>query len=192
MTTTQRLMTADDLLALPDDGKRHELLRGELIEMPPPGIMHSVVTGNVAEIFGAFIRQRRLPFLRGPEAAAYFERGPDTVRAADYAVISLDRITEPLPERGYVLGVMPDLVVEVISPDYGRAAAEARAQMWLDAGVRLALMAYIGTREVVAHHDDGTVRRFGIGDTLTCEPVLPEFSCPVSDIFASDQQAESF
>ena len=184
MTTAKKLLTADDLLAMPDDGKRYELIRGELIEMPPPGIMHTIVTGNVGELFGAFIRPRRLNFIRGPEAAAYFERDPDTVRAADYALIALDRITEPLPERGYVFGVVPDLVVEVISPDYGTAAAEARAQMWLDAGVQLVLMAYIGTREIVAHRSDSTTQRFGINDTLTCEPVLPGFACPVADIFA--------
>ena len=79
---------------------------------------------------------------------------------------------------------MPDLVVEVISPGYSTAAAEARAQMWLAAGVRLALVAYIATEEIVAHSDDGMVRRFRSNDTLTCEPVLPGFTCRVAEIFA--------
>ena len=35
MTTAKKLLTADDLMAMPDDGKRYELIRGELIEMPP-------------------------------------------------------------------------------------------------------------------------------------------------------------
>ena len=56
--------------------------------------------------------------------------------------------------------------------------------MWLDAGVRLALVAYIATQELVAHHVDGTAQRFGTEDTLTCEPLLPGFACPVADIFA--------
>lgn len=93
------------------------------------------------------------------------------------------RIIAPLPQRGYVFGLIPDLVVEVISPGYS-TAAEARAQMWLDAGVRLALIAYIATQEIVAHSDDGATRRFRIGDTLTCEPVLPGFACQVAEIFA--------
>ena len=35
MTTAKKLFTSEDLLAMPDDGKRYELIRGELIEMPP-------------------------------------------------------------------------------------------------------------------------------------------------------------
>ncbi len=50
--------------------------------------------------------------------------------------------------------------------------------------MRLALVAYIDTQEIMAHHDDGTVQRFGPGDTLTCEPVLPGFVCSVDEIFA--------
>ena len=38
MTTTQtKLITADELLMMPDDGCRYELLRGVLIRKMPPG-----------------------------------------------------------------------------------------------------------------------------------------------------------
>ncbi len=183
MTISQQLLTADDLLALPDDGKRYELVRGALIEMPPPGFMHTLVTGRIGRRIGNFIEEHNLDFYEGPEAAAFIEQTPDTVRAADYAIIAHARVPEPIPQRGYVAGLVPDLVVEVISPGYAAAAATARAQMWLDAGVRLALVAYIAIREIVVHRDDGTTQRFGMDDMLTCEPVLPGFACPVADIF---------
>ncbi len=183
MTTAKKLLTADDLLAMPDDGKWYELVRGELIEMPPPSFMHMVVTGNIGWLMATFNRQNNLGFVDGPEAAAYIERGPDTVRAADYALIARDRIPDPPPRRGYVFGLIPDLVVEVVSPGNSVAEAQRRARMWLDAGVRLVLTAYVQTSEIHAHHDDGAVYVFGIADTLTCEPVLPGFSCPIADIF---------
>ncbi len=184
MTTAKKLLTADDLLALPDNGMRQELVRGELIEMPPPGVMHGIVVGNISWLFGAFVRRNNLGFVSTLEVGIYIERDPDTVRAPDYTLISLERIAEPLPTSGYVFGLVPDLVVEVISPGYRPpAVVAARARMWLNAGVRLVLVAYIATREIVAHHDDGTVRRFSVGDTLTCEPILPGFSCPVADVF---------
>ena len=47
MTTAKKLMTAEELLALPDHDNRQELIRGELIEMPPPGLMHGLVVGRV-------------------------------------------------------------------------------------------------------------------------------------------------
>ncbi len=184
MTTAKKLLTAADLLAMPDDGKRYELVQGELIEMPPPSIMHGIVTGRLGYRITHFIEERNLPFIYGPEAGIYIEQAPDTIRAADYALIARTRITEPLPERGYAAGVIPDLVVEVVSPDYPMTAVDSKIQTWLAAGVRIVLAIYITSREVVAHHHDGTVQRFGPGDTLTCEPVLPGFACRVDDIFA--------
>ena len=184
MTTAKKLLTADDLLAMPDNGMRQELVRGELIEMPPPGFMHGVVVGRFERRFGNFVDEHCLGFIVTSEIGIYSERDPDTVIAPDCAVIPLERIPRPFPTRGYIFGVVPDLVVEVISPGYSRAAAEGRARMWLDAGVRLIVVAYIATQEIVTHGDDGTVQRYGIGDTMTCEPVLPGFACPVADIFA--------
>ena len=187
MTTAKKLMTADDLLAMPDDGNRHELVRGELIEMPPPGMMHAIVTGRIGYRFSHFIEENKLPFVYGPEAAVFMERGPDTVRAADFGVISLERIGGPIPQRGYVFGVIPDLVLETVSPDYRESVAAARAQMWLDAGVRLVLTAYIEREVIVVRREDGTVQELGVGDSLTGEPVLTGFECPVSEIFATTQ-----
>ncbi len=182
MTTAKKLLTADDLLAMPDDGKKYELVRGELIEMPPPGFMHGVVVRRIGQRFGNFVDEHSPGFVVTSEVGIYSEREPDTVIAPDCAVISLERIPKPFPIRGYIFGVVPDLVVEVISPGYSMAA-EARAQMWLAAGVRLALVAYIAPQEIIAHSEDGLVRRFGINDTLTCEPVLPGFACRVAEIF---------
>lgn len=185
MTTAQRLLTAEDLLAMPDDGNRHELFRGELITMPPPGFMHTMVTDNFGFQIGSFVRQNSLPYIGGPEAAAYTEQNPDTVRAADYALYARQSIVSPPPDRGYIPGLVPELVVEVISPGYRSAAGVAeRVRMWRDAGVRLVVVAHIATHEIVTHGEDGSELRFVIGDKLTLEPVLPGFACPVADIFA--------
>lgn len=185
MTTARKLLTADDLLALPDDGNRHELVRGELITMPPPGVKHAVVTDTIGRRIGNFAEELGLAFIGGPELAAYIEQNPDTVRAADYALIPYRRGIDSLPDGGYVPGLVPALVVEVISPGYRSADAIAeRVRMWLDAGVSLVVVAYIATREIVTHCNDGPALRFTVADTLTLEPVLPGFACPVDDIFA--------
>ena len=185
MTTARKLLTADDLLEMPRDGNRHELVRGELITMPPPSFRHTIVTGRFTRYIGRFIDERGLPFIDGPEAAAYTEQNPDTVRAADYALFSQGNIPDLLPDSAYIPGLVPDLVVEVISPGYRSAAGIAeRVRMWLDAGVRLVVVAHIATREIVTYGDDGAEHTFATGDALTLEPVLPGFACPVADIFA--------
>ena len=41
-------MTADELLAMPDDGMKHELVRAELTRVPPPGVEHGDITAEIA------------------------------------------------------------------------------------------------------------------------------------------------
>ncbi len=183
MTTAKKLMTAAELLALPDDGKRYELIRGVLITMAPASAPHGSVTDLIGRRIGNFVEANNLGKTYATETGVFIEHGLDTVRAPDYAFISHERFAGASPSSGYS-EIIPDLVVEVITGDYRSSVVDAKTRIWLDAGVRLVLVAYIGTTEIIAHHDDGTVRRFGPGDTLTCEPVLPGFACAVDEIFA--------
>ena len=180
MTTANKLLTADDLLAMPDDGMRRELIQGELIEMPPASDDHGSVGDGLSWRMSAFGSERGLG--RGRLAETGFQLAPDTVLAPDYAYISYERMADRPQPRGYAQ-VIPDLVVEVFSPNDRHPPMERKIRLWLDAGVRLVLVVYPAVQEIHAHHDDGAVHVFGIGDTLTCEPVLPGFSCPVADIF---------
>lgn len=183
MTTAKNLLTAEDLLAIPDDGQRYELVRGELITMPPTSHNPGRVAARFGRRIGNFVEEHDLGHDVAAETGVHIERDPDTVRAPDYGFISYERAAQPPPLRGFA-DVIPDLVVEVVSPSDRQPEIDAKTRMWLDAGVRLVLVAYPEVEEVYAHHDDGSVVRYGIGDTLAGDPVLPGFTCPVSDIFA--------
>ncbi|MYC32063.1 MAG: Uma2 family endonuclease [Chloroflexi bacterium] len=84
MTTTKKLLTADDLLAMPDDGKRYELIRGVLIEMPPSSHEHGRVAARFGRRMGNFVEDRDLGHDIMAETGVNIEREPDTVR--HYAV----------------------------------------------------------------------------------------------------------
>ena len=58
MATTTKLMTAEELLEMPDDGFRYELVRGELVKMPPAGHMSSFYEMRVGIKLGAFVRRK--------------------------------------------------------------------------------------------------------------------------------------
>lgn len=182
MTTAKKLLTAGDLLAMPDDGMRRELVRGELIEMPPAGDNHGFVGSELSWRISAFVNQRGLGKGRMAETGFWIQRQPDTVRAPDYAYISYQRMSRRPQSTGFS-EVVPDLVVEVVSPNDSPRYVADKIRMWLDVGVRLALALYPSTEEIVAHHEHGKTEHFGVDNTLTCEPVLPGFSCPVTDIF---------
>ena len=182
MTTSKKLLTADELLAMPDDGMRHELVRGELLTMAPAADRHGIVADRTGRRLGNFVEAGDLGHTWAADTGFWIERLPDTVRAPDYAFASHERLSGHVPERGYA-EVIPDLVVEVASPNDRQPEINAKTQMWLDAGVRLVLNVYPETQEIYAHHHDGTMQRFGVDDTLSGDPVLPGFSCTVGDIF---------
>lgn len=180
MTTAKKLLTADDLLTMPDDGMRRELIRGELIEMPPASDAHGSIGEEFSWQAGTFIRQNRLG--RGRMAETGFQLAADTVLAPDYAYISYERMASRPQPRGYAQ-VIPDLVMEVFSPNDRQSQMDRKIRLWLDAGVRLVVVVYPARQEIITHHDDGAVRQFDINDTLVLDPVLPGFACPVAHIF---------
>ena len=183
MTTTKKLFTSEDLLAMPDDGKRYELVRGVLIEMPPASHEHGRVAERFGRRMGNFVEDRDLGHTIAADTGVNIERDPDTTRAPDYGFISYERMPAPPPVRGYA-DVIPDLVLEVVSPNDRQSEVDTKILMWLEAGVRLALAAYPDRQEVHAHHEDRSVVRYVMGDTVLGDPVLPGFTCQVADIFA--------
>ncbi len=85
--------------------------------------------------------------------------------------------------RGY-LEVVPDLIVEVISPGDSAAEVQEKIEEWLRAGARLVWAVYPDTRSVVAYQSLAAVRVYTEADILDGEPVLPGFTCPVARLFA--------
>ena len=69
---TKTLLTGEDLLHMPDDGKRYELIRGELIEMTPPGETHGVLASRIDRLLGEFVEEHDLGTV-GVESGFYLE-----------------------------------------------------------------------------------------------------------------------
>jgi len=86
--TDTRLVTADELLVMPDDGLRRELLRGEVRVMNPPGGRHSAVAMHVGSLLHVHARHHGLGTVLAAETGFRLARDPDTVRAPDVAFVS--------------------------------------------------------------------------------------------------------
>lgn len=54
MTTLQR-MTFSDFMLLPEDGCRHELVRGEILYMPPPKEKHGAIEARLVAAIGRYL-----------------------------------------------------------------------------------------------------------------------------------------
>lgn len=180
--TEAKLLTADDLLKLHDDGVRGELIRGVFCKNVSAGVDHGKYVINLAVALGGFIKSRRLGSLMGSDSGVMLENDPDTIREPDLAFISSKRLPLGSSVPGYS-EVVPDLVVEIASPSDSRRAVNDKARMWQSHGVRLVWAAYPDTRSVDVHSEDGSIITLTENDTLDGRNVLPGFTCPVSDIF---------
>ena len=67
MAINERLMTADELMRLPDDGQRHELVRGELRTMPPGGWEHGCEGMDIGASLSSFVRRHGLGQVAGAD-----------------------------------------------------------------------------------------------------------------------------
>ena len=184
MTTTEpRLLTADDLLRLDAEGVKGELIRGVLCEEMPPGRKHGRLQGKLMTRLGGFVEAGKLGFVTG-ETGIWLEQDPDTVRAPDMAYFSNARVPpeETEADDGYSEAV-PDLVVEVVSPNDTRRAVHDKALMWLQNGVRMVWVLHPGSRVIDVYAEGQPVRTLGDGDSLDGLDVLSGFSCGVSEIF---------
>lgn len=185
MTVNTGLMTADDLWDLPDDGMRHELVRGELRTMPPTGLDHgdheSVFDGSL----GPYVRSRKLGRVFTGDPGFFLTRNPDTVRAPDLAFIRRERLLETGIPSGYFNGA-PDLVVEVISPNDLYTEVEEKVGEWLEHGTLLVFVVNPRRQTVWVHRPGQAVRILGVQDELSGEDVVPGWTMPVRELFAQD------
>jgi Uma2 family endonuclease len=86
------LFTAEELLHLPSDSRRLELVNGKIYEMPPANGIHTDGVRNAASILSPYVRRHRLGRTQAGDPGFILRRTPDTVRAPGVAFISYDRL----------------------------------------------------------------------------------------------------
>ena len=80
MDVVRQQVTADELLLMPDDGFRYELVKGELWRMTPAGNVHGRVAMNVGISLGGYFEAQDLGALYAAEPGFRLSSDPDTVR----------------------------------------------------------------------------------------------------------------
>lgn len=183
MTVRPSLMTADELLRLPDDGMRHELVRGELRTMAPTGWDHGDQTSVFDGSLGAYVRAHQLGRVVTGEPGFRLASDPDTVRAPDVAFVRRERLQEVGSTAGFFPGA-PDLAVEVISPHDLYTEVDEKVAEWLEYGTQLLFVVNPRRRTVAVHRPGQPVRILGNDDTLDGEDVVPGWTLAVRELFS--------
>jgi Uma2 family endonuclease len=181
-TVAQRLITAEEFLQMPEppDGSRQELIRGEIITMPPPGGLHGVCCAKTSSRLQQFAEANRRGIVTA-NAGIITEHDPDSVRGPDVAFWSSERLPE-VP-AGYI-EAPPDLAVEVLSPWTKMARLRLKIQEYFSRGVRMVWVLDPEDHTVTVYRTSDEGRLLHESATLSVEDILPGFSCHVAELFA--------
>jgi Uma2 family endonuclease len=79
--------------------------------------------------------------------------------------------------------IVPDLAVEVVSPNDEPADVAAKVTFYVAHGVLLVWVVYPRSPRVIVHQPGQEPRTLGIADTLGGGEILPGFHLPVASIF---------
>jgi Uma2 family endonuclease len=195
--------TYDDLMALPDDGFLHELVRGEIRRMPPPKGQHGHVEAAVVEAIGRYLhgralslgwqendglaaRDRLVGYLGSGEQGIRFSLpdDPDQTRGVDVLYLTPAQYTrhtavladEYIPE-------VPALCVEIISPTQSAEDVDERVQDYLAGGALLVWCLFPRRRTVTVYSPERAPQTVRSGGVLSGESVLPGLTVPLAVLF---------
>ncbi len=181
VAVAQQRTTPEDLLTMPD-GEHHELVDGELVEKNM-GTESGWIGGRLVKLLSIFVDEGDLGWVFPAEASYQcFDNAPSRVRRPDVSFIRRGRLPGGRIPKGHTR-IVPDLAVEVVSPNDHYSEVQEKAEEYLRAGVALVWIVDPDNRLVEVLRADGSVSRLREPAALEGEEVLPGFRCAVAEIF---------
>jgi len=150
----------EDYVGLPDDGRRYEILDGDLEVSPAPAPRHQAVSRNLHRIIDRHVDERRL-------GSCYYAPidvilAPTTIVQPDLLFVAARR--EAIVTARAVEGP-PDLIVEIVSSWSGRHDCVTKAALYARYGVPHYWIADPATRTLRIYRRQG--KRYGRAATYT-------------------------
>jgi Uma2 family endonuclease len=175
-------ITADEFLDMPES-EGAELVDGEIVEVPM-GSLSSWLGGQLFGLINAFAIAHRLGWVFPQETGiAVWEEDPHRVRKPDLTFVRRNRLPGG-PSEGW-LTVVPDLVVEVVSPGDRVGDLERKLQEHREAGIPLIWVIYPATKSAHVMGAKKARAEFGADGVLDGGDILPGFTCELAALFAA-------
>ena len=174
--------TYDDYARLPDDGRRYEVIRGELYMSAAPRPLHQRVIFRLSYFLEGFLEEHNIGTAFGaPIDVLLPEKLGDPVQP-DIIFVRRDRLH--IVGETYIDGA-PDFAIEVLSPSNPGHDSDLKYNLYAEAGVQ-EYWIIDPRRPTVEIHvlQDGSYRLlgcFGPDETARSE-LLAGFSVPVNEI----------
>ena len=181
---TTAKVTPEELLRMPDGGTC-ELVDGRIVEKNV-SVESSEVELDFGFVFKTFTRTHPVAKVY-PQSLGYrcFGDAPDKIRKPDTTVVRIERVRALDDLNPGFMPIIPDLAVEVISPNDLAREVDEKVREYLEAGFPLVWVANPVTRAITVNPRDGKPVIFTAEDEITAEDALPGFRCKVAEFFAS-------
>jgi Uma2 family endonuclease len=180
-----RPMTAEALMALPDDGVDRELIRGELRERPAhfhtPN--HSGAAAAIASLLVDWIDQQSGPRGMILTGAASFRlcRRPESIVGIDVAYASPELVASTGKRAPFFEGP-PVLAVEILAPWDTQGDIVEKVELFLELGT-MVWVVDPDFRTVSVHRPRQLLQGLNTRQELSGEPELPGFRVAVAKVF---------
>ncbi len=179
----RHLVTAEELLQIPDAGSSNELVDGELRRKSPASNEHSCIGAEIIFLLRSFTRERGLGAVFNADAGYLLSRFPDTVLCPDASFVSANRLPQASEWQGF-FPFAPDLVFEVLSPSNTAREMTDKTRRYLAAGTVVVVIVDPRSRSVQVHQRGAPAEFVSSEGILDLGQVIPGLLVPVSSIFA--------
>ncbi len=171
--------TIEDLLQMPKDGYKYELVDGEIVASPT-GMYHSEVSARISHLLQLALDQLPMGKVYSADVGMHLPDG--NVRSPDVCFVRMEKLPDGKFPGTYG-EMIPDLVVEVLSPSDNPRHVADKIGEYLGCGVPLVWLVNPKEKAVTVYRSLTDAKRLEATDVITCDPVLPGFSCVVSRFF---------
>src|SRR5215475_3861941 len=175
--------TSADLALMPDDGKRREIIEGELYVSRAPSFEHQYACTRLSRFLDEWNDQSGLGVVVAAPGLVFAE---DDDVIPDAIWISLERFGGSRDEDGHFV-VAPDLIIEVLSPGKSNKERDRQAKLKLYSrrGIQEYWMVDWMEQQVEVYRREGGALKQPLtllGDSIE-SPLLPGFSFQVESLF---------
>lgn len=160
---------------------RLELIHGNLVREPAPGGVHGVVLLDLLHALHEHVRASGLGRVL-VETGVRYPGEPETVRRPDIAFITAARLP-PTPPLSF-WEVVPDLVIEIVSPNDRWTVIQQKIEADIEAGVREVWIVDPRTRRLTIHTAAAAPRVLAANDVLDAGTIIENFTVRVRDLFS--------
>jgi Uma2 family endonuclease len=182
----ERPYTVEDLANIPDDGRRYEVIGGELVVSPAPSTKHQRVSFRLSRILGDYLERVG----SGEAFAAPIDvvLGTHDIVQPDLVVVlpqHADRVTD--------VGIdgAPDVVIEITSPSSQRMDRIRKSATYATFGVPEYWIVDPDTETILVHAlVDGRYQPSEDREGSVRSVQLPDLIVDLGDLFALPQRGE--